>query len=38
MTVREIQGYLAEMYAASHVASFCINIGCLLIYRYLRGT
>jgi len=32
------QSILAEMYAVSLLASFCINIGCLLIYRYLRGT
>ena len=32
------QFLLAEMYAVSLLASFCINIGCLLIYRYLRGT
>jgi hypothetical protein len=32
------QAVLAEMYAVSLLASFCINIGCLLIYRYFRGT
>jgi hypothetical protein len=32
------QAVLAEMYAVSLLASFCINIGCLLIYRYQRGT
>ena len=26
------------MYAIGLLASFCINIGCLLIYRYFRGT
>lgn len=32
------QSRLAEMYAVALLASFCINIGCLLIYRYQRGT
>jgi amino acid transporter len=32
------QKILAEMYAVSLLASFCINVGCLLIYRYFRGT
>ena len=32
------QKMLAEMYALSLVASFCINIGSLLIYRYFTGT
>lgn len=32
------QKILAEMYALSLVASFCINIGSLLIYRYFTGT
>ena len=32
------QSILAEMYAIGLLASFCINIGCLLIYRYFRGT
>jgi hypothetical protein len=32
------QKILAEMYAIGLLASFCINIGCLLIYRYFRGT
>ncbi len=32
------QGVLAEMYAVGLLASFCINIGCLLIYRYFQGT
>jgi len=32
------QTILAEMYAIGLLASFCINIGCLLIYRYFRGT
>jgi hypothetical protein len=32
------QNILAEMYAIGLLASFCINMGCLLIYRYFRGT
>ncbi|MBI1813500.1 MAG: APC family permease [Deltaproteobacteria bacterium] len=32
------QELLADMYAIGLLASFCINIGCLLIYRYFRGT
>ncbi len=32
------QALLAEMFAVGLVASFCINIGCLLLYRYLMGT
>lgn len=32
------QKLLAEMYAVSLLASFCINIGCLLIYRFFQGT
>jgi len=32
------QALLAEMYAVGLLASFCINIGCLLIYRYFQGT
>ncbi|HEV7733222.1 MAG TPA: amino acid permease [Candidatus Binatia bacterium] len=32
------QKVLAEMYAVGLIASFCINIGCLLIYRYNQGT
>src|SRR2546428_11738266 len=31
------QAILAEMYAVSLLASFCINIGCLLIYRHFPG-
>src|SRR4029434_10299226 len=38
LVTRGKQSILAEMYAVSLLASFCINIGCLLIYRYLRGT
>ncbi|MCX8012622.1 MAG: hypothetical protein N3A64_05675, partial [Desulfobacterota bacterium] len=32
------QKILADMYALGLIASFCINLGCLLIYRYFRGT
>jgi len=32
------QAVLAEMYAVGLVASFSINIGSLIIYRYLMGT
>jgi hypothetical protein len=32
------QAVLAEMYAIGLLASFAINIGCLLIYRYFMGT
>ncbi len=32
------QAILAEMFAVGLVASFCINIGCLLIYHYYMGT
>jgi hypothetical protein len=32
------QHVLAEMYAIGLLASFCINVGCLLIYRYFQGT
>ncbi len=32
------QAILAEMYAIGLLASFVINIGCLLIYRYFMGT
>jgi len=38
LLTRGRQSILAEMYAVSLLASFCINIGCLLIYRYQRGT
>jgi hypothetical protein len=31
------QSILAEMYAIGLLASFCINVGCLLIYRWFRG-
>lgn len=32
------QNVLAQMYALGLVASFSINIGCLLLYRYSMGT
>ncbi len=32
------QGLLADMYAIGLLASFCINMGSLLIYRYHMGT
>jgi len=32
------QHILAEMYAIGLLASFCINVGCLLLYRYFQGT
>lgn len=32
------QGLLAEMYAIGLLASFVINIGCLMIYRWSKGT
>jgi amino acid transporter len=32
------QALLADMYAIGLLASFCINLGALLIYRYYRGT
>jgi hypothetical protein len=32
------QAILAEMYAIGLLASFCINVGCLLIYRWFQGT
>jgi amino acid transporter len=32
------QALLADMYAIGLVASFCINMGSLLIYRYFMGT
>jgi hypothetical protein len=32
------QALLADMYAIGLMASFCINLGALLIYRYYRGT
>jgi hypothetical protein len=38
LLTRGSQHVLAEMYAIGLLASFCINIGCLLLYRYFRGT
>jgi len=38
LLTRGQQHILAEMYAVGLLASFAINIGCLLIYRYSRGT
>ncbi len=32
------QAVLADMYAIGLLASFCINVGCLLIYRFFMGT
>jgi amino acid transporter len=32
------QGILADMYALGLIASFCINMGSLIIYRYFMGT
>jgi amino acid transporter len=32
------QDMLAQMYALGLIASFTINMGCLLIYRYFQGT
>ncbi|MFH0822650.1 MAG: amino acid permease [Pseudomonadota bacterium] len=32
------QMILADMYALGLIASFCINMGCLLVYRYAMGT
>ena len=38
LITRGSQQILAEMYAVGLLASFSINIGCLLLYRYFRGT
>lgn len=38
LLTRGSQAILAEMYAIGLLASFVINIGCLLIYRFFRGT
>ena len=38
LLTRGSQAILAEMYAIGLLASFCINVGCLLIYRYFMGT
>ena len=32
------QEELANMYALGLVASFCINMGSLILYRYFKGT
>ena len=32
------QSLLADMYAIGLLASFCLNIGCLLVYRFFMGT
>ena len=31
------QAELANMYALGLIASFCINLGCLILYRYFKG-
>ena len=38
LLTRGSQAVLAEMYAVGLLASFCLTIGCLLIYRYFKGT
>lgn len=38
LLTRGSQATLADMYAIGLLASFCINIGCLLVYRYFMGT
>jgi hypothetical protein len=38
LVTRGSQAVLAEMYAVGLLASFCLNVGCLLIYRYFKGT
>jgi amino acid transporter len=38
LITRAQQNILADMYAIGLVASFCINIGSLLVYRYFMGT
>ncbi len=38
LLTRGSQAILAEMYAIGLLASFCINVGCLLIYRFFMGT
>ena len=38
LVTRGSQAVLAEMYAIGLLASFVINIGCLLVYRFFRGT
>src|SRR5262249_46426908 len=34
LLTRGSQAVLAEMYAVGLLASFCLNVGCLLVYRY----
>jgi hypothetical protein len=38
LLTRGSQAVLAEMYAVGLLASFCLNVGCLLVYRYFKGT
>jgi len=38
LLTRGSQSILAEMYAVGLLASFCLNVGSLLIYRYRQGT
>ena len=38
LVTRGSQAVLVEMYAVGLLASFCLNVGCLLIYRYFKGT
>jgi hypothetical protein len=38
LITRGNQTILADMYALGLLASFCINMGALLIYRYFKGT
>jgi len=38
MITQGSQMILADMYALGLIASFCINMGSLIIYRYLMGT
>ena len=38
LLTRGSQAILAEMYAIGLLASFVINVGCLLIYRFFMGT
>jgi hypothetical protein len=38
LLTRGSQSVLAEMYAIGLLASFVINVGCLLVYRFFQGT
>jgi hypothetical protein len=38
LVTRGSQAVLAEMYAIGLLASFVINVGCLLVYRFFQGT